>query len=160
MKKLIFILSLLPGSFVLGQNISLQLISSAGDKYSSNSTQIDWSLGEISNENYSNFQTQITQGFHQSNFIVTTVDQYDNMDFNFQVYPNPVTKQLYVKTMNFKEYNLFYEIVDIKGQIVKMSNITQSQQEISFTNNIAGIYFIYIKQNNQTLKTFKLLKIN
>jgi hypothetical protein len=80
-------------------------------------------------------------------------------DFNFQVYPNPTSKNcrimLYSKktySINVKIYNI--KIYNIKGQLVQTvftGNIERGENEILFdTKELSnGIYFLKAKTDNQ-----------
>ena len=64
MKKLLLILSALP--FIgLGQVATPSVVSSSGDSYSNGGIMMDYTLGEIVVETYTNSNIILTQGFHQ-----------------------------------------------------------------------------------------------
>ena len=51
------------------QSSSSEILSTAGETFQSTSMQIDWTLGELAIETIHHSNRQITQGFHQPNYI-------------------------------------------------------------------------------------------
>lgn len=72
-KIVIFILVLVLAMNTYAQNSSPEIVSSAGATYKGNSMQIDWTLGELAITSIQNSSQQLTQGFHQPNYTITSV---------------------------------------------------------------------------------------
>lgn len=68
----------------------------------------------------------------------------------FQVYPNPVSDQLIIKTEEKSNFTL----LDIKGKVLRSFNVN-NLKEVSVTNLAAGIYFLRENITGAQLKVVK-----
>ena len=140
MKKLLLILLCLP--FIsFGQVTSPSVVSSSGDSYSNGNIIMDYTLGEIVIETFSNNANILTQGFHQGDLKVTT--SVVNLDIKTKIYPNPTTNFLIIELE--KNVNAELLVYDINGKIVikdKLINEQQKQLDFSFLNQ--GNYLLHI----------------
>ena len=104
MKKLLLILIALP-MIGFGQVTTPSVVSSSGDSYSNGGVIMDYTLGEIVIETYTNSNTILTQGFHQGDLKVTTA--VVNLDIKTRIYPNPTTLTFfsyYLKNCNSSSF--------------------------------------------------------
>ena len=140
MKKLLIILISLP--FIgLGQVTTPSVVSSSGDSYSNGNIIMDYTLGEIAIETYTNGSTILTQGFHQGDLKVTT--SVVNLDIKTKIYPNPTTNFIIIELE--KNVNAELLVYDINGKIVvkdKLNDEQQKQLDFSFLNQ--GNYLLHI----------------
>ena len=140
MKKLLLILFCLP--FIgFGQILSPSVVSSSGASYSNGGVIMDFTLGEIVIETFSNNANILTQGFHQGDLKVTTA--VVNLDIKTKIYPNPTTNFLIIEL----EENVNAELLvyDINGKIVikdKLNEEKKKQLDFSFLNQ--GNYLLHI----------------
>ena len=75
MKKLpLLFLGLILNCLTFGQSISPEVIASSGDHFTGTDAQLSWTIGELVIDTYTNGSTQLTQGFHQTNLIITNVE--------------------------------------------------------------------------------------
>ena len=140
MKKLLLILIALP-MIGFGQVTTPSVISSSGDSYNNGGIMMDYTLGEIVIETYTNSNTILTQGFHQGDLKVTTA--VVNLDIKTKIYPNPTTNFLIIEL----EENVNAELLvyDINGKIVikdKLNEEQKKQLDFSFLNQ--GNYLLHI----------------
>ena len=156
-KKIILISSLLGVSSVYAQSMDQSVISTSGNNFSTASTAISWTIGEVVIETVANGNNTLTQGFHQSELDVTSVQSH-LPSFNISVYPNPIVSKL---TINLGDYEAkaFLEIVDISGKTVHLSS-TATNTNIDLSGLSSGVYFLSIKNDeDQILNTFKIQKV-
>jgi len=140
MKKLLLILLCLP-IIGFGQVITPSVISSSGNSYNNEGVIMDYTLGEIVIETFSNNANILTQGFHQGVIKVNT--SVENIDIKTKVYPNPTTNFLIVELE--KNVNAELLVYDINGKIVikgKLNEEQKKQLDFSFLNQ--GNYFLHI----------------
>lgn len=89
-------------------------------------------------------------------FFKSTSEIIYEDDLNFNVYPNPVEKELTLDLTNEETGNLEITIYDIRG--VRIVSETYAKKEESFikiynfSNIISGSYFVDIKINNKKYK--------
>lgn len=157
-KPFLFFLALVMSSWGFAQSTSPEVIGSAGDHYSNGTTQMSWTLGEISTETYSDANNQLTQGFHQVTLMVTAID--DQLEsLAVQVFPNPVADQLNISLEESTQAHRF-RLLDASGKQLQVRESFFLNAEIDFSNYAKGTYFLHISDVNGTsVKTFKILKI-
>ena len=145
------------------QSSSPEIISSAGNIFQGNSIQIDWTLGELAIATIQNSSQQITQGFHQPNYTITSVNELPVEIGQIQVYPNPAT-DLIKMSINFNERkNVKTQLFDLNGRL--LWTIENSGTQIEQVKNIAGLsngtYFLHFSiEGNANSQSFKIQKSN
>ena len=139
------------------QTASLELVSSAGNSFSNTSYQLDWSIGECVSSTHSAGDYVITQGLHQSSYVVTLVEDL-RADIQMSVYPNPTTDFVSLKVESSKIEGMQYTITDFSGRVLQTENFAEVIEQINFSNYAAGTYFISVVENNQLIKSFKIIK--
>ena len=140
MKKLLLILLCLP-LIGFGQVTTPSVVSSSGDSYSNGGVIMDYTLGEIVIETFSNNANILTQGFHQEILKITI--QVEDISIKTKIYPNPTTDLLIIEL----EKNVIADILvyDINGKIVikdKFNDEKQKQLDFSFLTQ--GNYLLHI----------------
>ena len=141
----------------IAQTASPELVSSAGESFKNTGYQLDWSIGECVTATHSSGSYVITQGFHQNFYEITTVKDLAK-DINITVYPNPTTNFLTVNLEASARPLSVLTITDINGKILQHSEVTNDQEQLDFSNYANGIYFLDVKQNNQLIKSFRIIK--
>ena len=76
-------------------------------------------------------------------------------DDNITIYPNPFSDSVFVSTNNGG--NL--EIIDVSGKVVYYSELSNGINEISTTRFLKGIYLVKIQNKDNSVQTFKIVKI-
>ena len=140
MKKILLILLCLP-MIGFGQVTTPSVVSSSGDSYSNGGVIMEYTLGEIVIETFSNTANILTQGFHQGDLKVTTA--VVNLDIKTKIYPNPTTNFIIIELE--KNVNAELLVYDINGKIVIKDNLNEEQKkqlDFSFLNQ--GNYLLHI----------------
>ena len=157
MRKLIFmVVALAMTNLAISQTASPELVSSSGDSFNNTSYQLDWSIGELATETYVGSQNMLTQGFHQGKYKLTTVEDL-RADIKISIYPNPTSDVLNLS--GFENLSgLSYTISNFSGKVLQTANLAKDIEQINFSNYAAGVYFISVSENNQLIKSFKIIK--
>ncbi len=157
MKRLFLTVSLGVALFsVNAQTASPELVSSAGESFNNTSYQLDWSIGEGTTATHSAGDYVITQGLHQGSYVITSVEDLA-LDINISVYPNPTTDL--INLTSFQNLTgLAVIVTNINGKILQQTEVTNEVEQLNFSNYENGIYFLTIKQKNQLIKSFKIIK--
>jgi hypothetical protein len=151
MKTLLISLLLTVSALSFGQNIDRDVVSSAGDNYETSTTSLSWTLGEVATESFTNTNNTLSQGFHQGNLFISSIEDELDLDFSIKAYPNPVMDILIVET---QDQDLKYQIINMNGEVVGNGIFTSEKEEVDFTNLPCGIYFLSVSGN----KTHKIIK--
>lgn len=143
-------------------NITLnaqEVISTQGESYESESFTIDFTIGETIIETIDSDSYKLTQGFHQGNLIVESIEE-NKSGFSITLFPNPVLFQLNLSFEEYKE-NYTYQIIDINGKILLLQSISSALTTIDVDNIASGIYFLNINdENHEIIESFKVIKTN
>ncbi len=151
--SLMFFLTIWSSQTVAQQNT----VASGGDYNGSNGT-VSFSIGQIDYLNITSANGNVNQGVQQPYQILdNSIDQSD-LNVNITIGPNPSLNDLTVVTdfTNMKEVSGY--ISDQNGKIVKEKQILNSNPSFHLGDLSSGIYFLTLEQNNQILKSFKIIK--
>jgi hypothetical protein len=74
------------------------------------------------------------------------------------VYPNPATDYVMFSITDISLTNLSYTLIDINGKAIVNGKITNADTQIKMQHLSTGMYILKVNQNNQGLKTFKIIK--
>jgi len=77
---------------------------------------------------------------------------------SFEVYPNPVSQNLYIKNNDNTTGLLYVNIYNVLGQVVSTSTITSSNSAISVNGLAPGNYFVKVSNDKMTVVK-KFIKI-
>ena len=159
-KPLLFFLGLLFCSLGYSQSVSPEVTASAGEHFTGTNAQLSWTIGETMIETYDNSSNQLTQGFHQTNLMVTAVEDLAE-SFQIKVFPNPATDVLNIEWSEISEV-LSLTLYDATGkQLLRQKALDQTMTKtLDLTAYAAGSYLLYLSNpDGKTIKTFKILKI-
>lgn len=131
-----------------------QILSSSG----STGQNISGTLGELVIETKTNGSETLTQGFHQSQIIVTAVSEIVDSGFSISVYPNPTNDFVNLKIKKGETRDMEFILFDIQGKILLKQKLTDTEESVSFVPFNPGTYFIKILKNSKELQTFKIIK--
>ena len=79
---------------VNAQSISPEVVATSGEHFQNGTSQLSWTLGEVMIDTYSAGGTIVTQGFHQTQLTVTSIDESNPFSLNVNVFPNPTSQFL------------------------------------------------------------------
>lgn len=89
MKRLLPVLLLLfSAGLAISQSVAPQVTASAGGHFTGANAQLSWTIGEVVIETFETETNQLTQGFHQTNMLITAVEDLAK-DFQVKIFPNP-----------------------------------------------------------------------
>ncbi len=156
MKKTLLLLSLMLTGYLVGY--SQQVISSSGGIVSGESSQLSWTFGETFIKTMSTEDCSLTQGVQQNNLLITVLDEEPVIETDIVAYPNPV-KDIF--TIEFKdkdagEYS--YKLMDINGRQIETKQVFSDKTEINISRVDAGVYYLNIINNKESIKKFKIVK--
>lgn len=157
MKRLFLTISMGLAFFaVQSQTASPELVSVAGESFKNTNYQLDWSIGECITATHSAGDYVITQGLHQGSYVITSVEDLAQ-DINISVYPNPTTDLINL-TSSQNLTGLAVIVTNINGKILQQTEVISEVEQLNFSNYENGIYFLTIRQENQLIKSFKIIK--
>ncbi len=101
----------------------------------------------------------VAQGVQQPYEIsVTTGVNETTISLELSVYPNPTANNLQLKVESEALENLNFQLIDLQGKVIENKRIMTSNTTINMEALSKGIFFLNITRNNQSVKTFKVIK--
>ena len=153
MRKILTLSIVLTSGALFGQEV----IATQGETFTNGSGSVSYTIGETVIHTGTNGPEDITQGFHQTNWNFLGVE--DHMpELIVKVYPNPVQHELKVETADYN--GVLYSMLDGAGRIVRSGELNSAETAIETSNLAPGKYILSLSDQNQTLKTFNLIKNN
>ena len=154
MKKTTIALFSLLASFSISAQ---EVISSQGETYSNTNGVIDFTIGEVIINTGTNGTNDITQGFHQTNWVFVGLDNFAP-NYEVSVYPNPSEELLNIRTKTFE--NVSYTLYDAVGKVILQDKLSSEFTTITVNQLAPGSYSLTLNNSAQNLKTFKLTKLS
>jgi len=159
-KRTLLLLGIFCGSIGFSQTLTPEVIATAGDYFTSTNNNLSWTLGESVIETYSSTNNILTQGFQQSSYTITSVGENMNSVSSVFVYPNPASNFINICTESTEMKIMKVDLLTIAGKSVH-SETFQNKLQLDLSGYSNGLYFIRVfDDNNNSVKTFKLLKTN
>ena len=101
----------------------------------------------------------VTQGVQQSIELFTLSNpELTTVNLTAVTYPNPTSDYITLKISDSALDNLSYKLIDVNGKVIANGSITNADTQISMQSLALGMYILKVNQNNQELKTFKIIK--
>ena len=142
--------------FVPILTLSQEVVSTSGDYFSNTNGSLAFTIGEIAIETLTSGSNSVTQGFHQTNVSVLSVNEIDT-NLVIEVYPNPTSGILQVSMNDFT--NKTYKLYDITGRLIIGNPLTKVLSEINLSSYAGGIYILAVYQeNNKKIQTYRIIK--
>ncbi len=123
------------------QELSSNVLCSAGETFAAQGNTLEFVLGEIATESYTTQGQILTQGFLQGKQGGTSVDESILKHMDIAVYPNPATSQVIVQSREIPDQ---VEIINMQGNTVFVSEHPQKSLTINISSLPSGIYTIRV----------------
>jgi len=137
-----------------------EVITPSAGYFESPSMSLNWTIGEIAIETYINDNIMLTQGFNQSNIIITGITEELLTDITITLYPNPVKDIFTIKAETDHISQLKAEVYDLAGTKLLSENINPGNTQINTERLTTSEYILKIYDNLHVIKSFKFIKTN
>jgi hypothetical protein len=162
MKKLILLIACLTGiGYAFAQSVKPEVIAPAGDYFTNTKNSMSWTLGECITETYSTKDNTLTQGFQQSTYTITAINQLAYDGISVKAFPNPTTDfiNVLVETTGSSQINCSVELFDIQGKLLMNQRLEDKSMQLDMSQFANGTYFLKVSDRGKTmLQNFKILK--
>ena len=155
MKDKLFILIFLLNAFVMQAQ---QIIATAGSYAKNTSGSLSWTIGEGIIETCKGTNVVLTQGFQQSNLIITAIKDISVTSFQIDAFPNPTNDFVTLKTTSESFKDARYMLYDLNGKLIQEQKLESNVTNITMNNFITGTYLLKIFQGNKEIKILKIVK--
>ena len=148
--------------FVLGAmgTKAQESITSSGGDASSSAGSISYSIGQIVYTTVSKINGSISQGVQQvfEISVVSNIEEASVASLSISLFPNPTNEYVNLKVDNTNIENMSYFLYDINGKLIGNNKVSANITSISMINLVSETYFLKVIQNNNEIKTFKIIK--
>ncbi len=159
-KRTLLLLGILYGYIGFSQTLTPEVYTTSGDYFTSSNSSLSWTIGEPVIETYSSSNNILTQGFQQSKYFITSIAENVNSVFSVFVYPNPASDFINICSESTDIKKMKVDLLDIAGKSIH-SETFQNKLQLDLSKYTHGVYLIRVyDDNNNSVKTFKLLKTN
>jgi hypothetical protein len=138
-----------------------EVIPASGSHASGSGGSVNYTIGQVFYKNNTGTNGYSLTGGAQQPFeisVVTGIEQAKNINLEFLVYPNPTSSFIMLKIEGEVRSQISAILYDINGKLLEIKTLNEKTTEIPMTNQIPGIYFLNIRQNNKVIKIFKIIK--
>ena len=132
-----------------------EVVATQGDSYTNSSGSIDFTVGEVVIITGTDGATDLTQGFHQTNWNFVSIEDHVP-SYEAIIFPNPTSDILNIRTSTFE--NVTYTLYDALGKLVMQDKLSSAQTPIQVNQLAPGAYSLTLNNATQNLKTFQLIK--
>ena len=116
----IFVLTFAP-CWIMAQQVTPEVIASAGQHDSTATAQLSWTLGETVTTTLVTSSNQLTQGFHQTQILITDLPtELEQLDLT--VFPNPTAEILHAK-WGATGQKIAFSLIDMTGKVLLQKTV-------------------------------------
>ena len=136
-----------------------QTVDAAGGDATGSGGSASYSVGQIVYTTLTGSNGSVSQGVQQSFEIFTLSNAaLSTVNLSATTYPNPTSDYVVLAISDDSLTDLSYALYDIQGKPIAKSTISSKDTQIDMLSLSAGTYLLNINQNNQKLKSFKIIK--
>jgi hypothetical protein len=157
--KKVKLCTLLLGLGLTGMKAQNAATAAGGDAAGSGGS-LSYSIGQSTYTTVSGTTGTVAQGVQQPYEIsvVTSLESAQNIDLGLSTYPNPTTSFLNLKVGNSALARLSYQLLDVNGKTILTGQVTGTETRIVTEHLSDAVYFLKVADNNNEIKTFKIIK--
>jgi hypothetical protein len=136
-----------------------QATAATGGDASGSGGTVAYSIGQVVYTTSTGSTGSVAQGVQQPyeiSIALGVVNQSINLAM--AAYPNPTTDYLTLSVSNLELSNLNFQLFDMSGKLIENRKITSAAETIRMENLPSASYFLKVTNNNNDVKTFKIIK--
>jgi len=135
-------------------------IASGGDATGSGGT-VSYSVGQTDYTQQSGSNGNVNQGLQQPyEIFIVGIDDNKEIILEMILYPNPTKADIQLRIGQGFVGKLTYHLFDLNGKLLVSEKIISTLTSIPTSKFSSATYFLNISDDNQTIKTFKIIKNN
>lgn len=135
-----------------------QIIHAAGNTSETDQVSMTWTIGETVNFTGQSGEAILTQGFNQSNFIITSLFSGLDGKTRISLFPNPSPDEVNIRSAENDRIESII-VTDINGIHLLTINPGKQQHSIDLSSFSATTVIVSVKTTNKDYSTFKVLKL-
>jgi hypothetical protein len=140
--------------------LSQEVIAIGGQYLSNSSGSISYTIGETVIETLTGSNNILTQGFQQTNLIVTAINEAKRLNFEISAYPNPTQDFIRLRIGKENIKGMQYLLYDLNGKLIDKHKLLNQETDISFEHLAPASYILKILDKKTELKSFQIINTN
>ena len=140
--------------------VAQETVSATGGEGSGTDGTISYTVGQVAYTTNPGSGGVSTQGVQQpfEIFVITGIEDIEEMELSVLVYPNPTIQFLTLKIKESVQSNYQAALYDFSGKLLQRKNITSSNTIFDTNNLVSATYLLKVTENGNMVKTFKIIK--
>jgi len=156
MKRTILLVCLL---FATISTYSQETIPASGGDATGSGGTSSYSVGQLVYTTNTSSNGSVTQGVQQSIELFNLSNpELTVLTLTAVTYPNPTTDYVVLALTNSTLTDLSYALYDLQGRLVHKGKVNEDTTQIPMQHLESAVYLLKVNQNNQELKSFKIIK--
>ena len=90
--------------------------------------------------------------------VISGIDEAEVISLEISVYPNPISDFLKLKLGSYNLEKLYFKLYDFNGSLVRTGEILSKETVIQTGDLAPAVYYLQINDNENEVKTFKIIK--
>lgn len=133
-------------------------VSAGGDATGAGGS-VAYSVGQVVYTYQTGSTGSVNQGVQQPYELLSVgLDNNQEINLTMSVYPNPSVSVINLNVGKSDLMNLSLQLFDLQGKLLYSQNISNLETSIKMDEYNSGSYLLNITQNNELVKTFKIIK--
>ena len=158
MKKLFNILTIM--LLFIGLHAQESTTASGGEASGDGGT-VSYSVGQVVYGTHSGTTGSVSEGIQQPYEISVIIGlEETGINLNISAFPNPTTDYLILKIADdaHQESRFTITLYDLNGRVIEQQVVVSNETAIDMTSLNAATYILKVNNENQEVKTFKIIK--
>ena len=158
MKKLIYLVVL---TFSITGLQAQESTNSSGGEASGDGGSVSYSVGQVVYGTHSGTTGSVSEGIQQPYEISVIIGlEETGINLNISAFPNPTTDYLILKIANeaIQESRFTITLYDLNGRVIEQQVVISNETAIDMNSLNAATYILKVNNENQEVKTFKIIK--
>lgn len=137
-----------------------EAIPASGGTASGGGGSASYTIGQMAYTLNSGTSGSVSQGVQQPYeiLVLTGADERWDIGLTMKAYPNPTTNYLTLQLNNSELSGVTYQLTDMSGRLLESKRVESKETTISMSHYTSSSYFLKVIQNNNAIKTFKIIK--
>jgi hypothetical protein len=134
--------------------------ASGGDAVGSGGSS-SYTVGQVVYTTNTGANGSVAQGIQQPYEISTLVGlEVTEINLEHTAYPNPTNNVIHLSIGNYENEKLSYQLYDIQGRLLVGKPVKENLTSIVLQDFSGSSYLLNVLDNNQLIKTFRIIKTN
>jgi hypothetical protein len=158
MKKLLFLAAFTVS--IVGLHAQ-ESTSSSGGEASGDGGTVSYSVGQVVYGTHSGTTGSVSEGIQQPYEISVIIGlEETGINLNISAFPNPTTDYLILKIADdaHQESRFTITLYDLNGRVIEQQVVVSNETAIDMASLNAATYILKVNNENQEVKTFKIIK--